>query len=391
MINSISLQNFKLFRERKGFGGLKSINILTGVNGRGKSTLIQSLLLPKQTLEENEYARAINLNGNYIKLGNAIDVKNEKSNRSTPIEFGYEIDGTELSLCMSVSDDSSQVLDIDNVIIEGKSYNCQDKSFQLFNLIPKTDETAKYEKLSACLSSVRYVSADRIGPKLHYPPSKDKEHIDPLGEYCACVLHSHKDNETNEDFIDGIKDIFPGEKELNDCSFNGMVEFWMGKMFGPTKIRSEYVSSANVYVLGYVTSERTAESNPTNVGYGYSYVLPVIVAGLLSKKGDVFIVENPEAHLHPQAQSVLGKFLAWITEYSGVQVFVETHSEHIVNSFRVLVKQEVIDSENLNIIFFDQEYKDWAVNIPVGKNGEIQKWPVRFFDQEEKDLDILTF
>jgi predicted ATPase len=389
MISSISLQNFKLFREKKVFDGLTLINILTGVNGRGKSTLLQSLLLPKQTLDENEWSRSISLNGGFVKLGNGIDVKNEKSSRSSKIEFGYCINGQQLLLSMSVAEDNSQKLDVDSVSIDDKIFDCHSKGAQLLNLVPQVDND-DYVNLSTQLSSVRYISAERIGPRLKYEPMIDKNKMDALGKNCAYVLYSHKDDPINSDSIDGIYNIFPGESELDDLSFNGLVEFWMGKMFGKTKLHTEYLSSANIYVLGYTTMGRKDESKPTNVGYGYSCVLPIIVAGLMSQKDDVFIVENPEAHLHPQAQSMLGKFLAWLAKYSGVQVFVETHSEHIVNSFRVLVAQDIVPNDNVNILFFDQSYEDWAHKITIEPKGEILSWPTRFFDQEEKDLDIIV-
>ena len=89
------------------------------------------------------------------------------------------------------------------------------------------------------------------------------------------------------------------------------------------------------------------------------------------------------------AQSVLGKFLAWVSKYLGVQVFLETHSEHIVNSFRVLTAQSVIKALDVNILFFDETLKDGVQKIQMDDNGHIELWPENFFDQEEKDLDIL--
>ena len=68
---------------------------------------------------------------------------------------------------------------------------------------------------------------------------------------------------------------------------------------------------------------------------------------------------------------------------------METHSEHIVNSFRVLTAQDVIKPEHFNVLFFDEHYEQYAVKIDIDKKGHIAEWPEYFFDQEERDLDII--
>ena len=97
---------------------------------------------------------------------------------------------------------------------------------------------------------------------------------------------------------------------------------------------------------------------PTNVGFGYSYALPILIAGLTAEKGTILIVENPEAHLHPSAQSMITKFLGLVAN-RGVQVFIETHSEHILNALRVMVVQESMKASDINVKYFDRELKDY--------------------------------
>lgn len=390
MIQSISLQNFKIYRDKKAFDGLKRINILTGINGRGKSTFLQSLLLPKQTVMDNEWTKSLILNGNYVHLGNANDVKNERASRSANILLEYKTLDHKVTLNLFVPEDASsaQVLDLDDVLIDDKKYDANDSEFHW--LLPNVEDCKK-DAIMGLFNSVQYVAAERKGPKLNYSTSKEKNHLDAAGEYSACVLYAHQNDAIDKVLVNSIGDYLPGisKEDLEDQTFNGIIELWMGRMFGQTRIRAEYIQSANVYVLNYTTEGNTKENKPTNIGFGYSYVLPILIAALLAQEDEILIVENPEAHLHPHAQSILGKFLAWISAKKKVQLFVETHSEHIVNSFRVLIAQKCLSHEELNVMFFDNSFDDYSRVIPVDENGKISYWPPRFFDQEEMDLDII--
>lgn len=88
MLTTIELENFKCFKQRTAFP-LGKLNLLTGINGRGKSTLLQSLLLMRQSIEHNDSAYQIVLNGSCVNLGNFIDVKNSSFSRNESIKFRY--------------------------------------------------------------------------------------------------------------------------------------------------------------------------------------------------------------------------------------------------------------------------------------------------------------
>jgi predicted ATPase len=106
----------------------------------------------------------------------------------------------------------------------------------------------------------------------------------------------------------------------------------------------------------------------------------------MSKAGDVLICENPESHLHPEAQSRLGMFLARVAD-AGIQVILETHSDHILNGIRVAVKKGIINNIDVAINSFD---RDHVVSHPkIDKNGRIDLWPEGFFDQIDMDLGEL--
>ena len=122
-----------------------------------------------------------------------------------------------------------------------------------------------------------------------------------------------------------------------------------------------------------------------NMGFGYSYILSIIITILLAKKGSIIFIENPEAHLHPKAQANL---MEMICEYAtkGIQFMIETHSEHIVNSARLfsLQSDKPIINDNISIHFFDEHFNVYEIKIE--KNGLIKNWPAGFFDLEKQQL-----
>lgn len=128
---------------------------------------------------------------------------------------------------------------------------------------------------------------------------------------------------------------------------------------------------------------------PAHSGFGLTYSLPILVAGLLVKPGSILIVENPEAHLHPQGQSQIAQFLARVAA-SGVYVVVETHSDHIINGTRLSCadREHPLQSDDVIIHYFDRDNEGApsVEAIRVNSRGNLSKWPVGFFDQFERDL-----
>lgn len=145
---------------------------------------------------------------------------------------------------------------------------------------------------------------------------------------------------------------------------------------------------SNIIELLLNTSNSKDGFKGVNVGFGYHCILPIIISGLIAKEGEMLIVENPEANLHPRAQSRLAQFLAKVSN-CGVQVFIETHSDHILNALRIAVLDEIITSDDLSILYFQRHSEQPVVRIPIQPNGGIEEWPEGFFDQIDKDFSRL--
>ena len=162
-----------------------------------------------------------------------------------------------------------------------------------------------------------------------------------------------------------------------------MNEFFPGCFFDV-----QPVLQANGVTLGLKTSRATDFHRSVHVGFGLTQVFPIIVAALSRTEGDLLLIENPEVHLHPAGQAMMGCFLAEVAA-AGVQVLIETHSDHILNGIRRAVKAGLLAPEDLAIHFFrDRDSEGEQVISPtIDRAGNIDVWPKGFFDQFDKDMN----
>jgi len=354
MLTQIKLTHFKCFKEETSFP-LSQLNLLTGINGRGKSTLLQSLLLMRQSVEHNKKRTQIFLNGHCVNLGNFNDVRNSSTSRKESIIFEYDF--------------SQEKLNTKYYLVE----NIED------NMSANIDKTKSIQNNSFDFSKIHYISADRFGPQEFYLKSNSTtfHNVGTKGELTANILNKKKDDLVNDK-------LCLGEDAKTLIT---QTEAWLSQIFDGAKVEIPH-SETNILELFLNTNASRDRFKAVNVGFGYSYILPIIVSGLIAKAGEILIVENPEAHLHPKAQSRLTQFLAKVSR-CGVQVFIESHSEHILNALRIAVLDKIVTPADLSVLYFQLGEKQPVVQIPVQPNGGIEEWPEGFFDQTDKDFDRL--
>jgi predicted ATPase len=121
------------------------------------------------------------------------------------------------------------------------------------------------------------------------------------------------------------------------------------------------------------------------MGFGVSTALPILVAGLVAERNGLLVIENPEIHLHPAGQSAIGEFLAKVAA-DGVQVLVETHSDHVINGMRRAVAESELPARDAVLHYFD----DAVTEIAVDERGKLSTWPAGFFDQIDRDLGAIA-
>jgi predicted ATPase len=103
------------------------------------------------------------------------------------------------------------------------------------------------------------------------------------------------------------------------------------------------------------------------------------------------LIENPEAHLHPRGQARIAELLA-LAASCGIQVLIETHSDHVLNGIRLAVHDGKLSPEDVQLHFFQRRQSDGqslVVSPHIDKNGRIDQWPEGFFDEWDKSLEAL--
>lgn len=128
------------------------------------------------------------------------------------------------------------------------------------------------------------------------------------------------------------------------------------------------------------TSPKSVESNLSDVGFGVSQFLPIIVADLQLQKNSTLIISQPEIHLHPSIQSSLGDYFIENMLKNKKRYIIETHSEYLINKFRLLIANGKLKEDDIKIYFLDNKEKCKIENIRFLKDGTIKGAPKEFFD-----------
>jgi predicted ATPase len=129
------------------------------------------------------------------------------------------------------------------------------------------------------------------------------------------------------------------------------------------------------------------EVNLVDVGYGVSQILPILVDCLIDDQPRVFLMQQPEVHLHPRAQAELGTFFASLAAKKRHRFVIETHSDHLLDRIRLEVKNGTLDADALSLLFFERDGSQVRIReIQVDARGNISQQPDsyrRFFLEEE--------
>ncbi|CDR30516.1 Uncharacterized conserved protein [Acholeplasma oculi] len=176
-----------------------------------------------------------------------------------------------------------------------------------------------------------------------------------------------------------------GDIEISKGKLLTAINYWLCERFNLAKeVNVTKYAGKSIYEIE-LTNLNKNKIPINNVGFGISQLLPILVLGLYSESGKFIIIEQPEIHLHPSAQSVLFDFIMAISRDKNI--IVETHSDHFISRLRRRVIESKTDmSERIKLLFTDNGY---FKTVKVDSLGYIDEWPNGFFDQEEKELSLM--
>lgn len=214
--------------------------------------------------------------------------------------------------------------------------------------------------------------AERIGPRKVYESiNTNYDFIDMQGRLAPFFYHQKQNDNISELAIDNME----------DTTLRSQVAYWLNHILGTT-VKTENIQD-NI-IVAYQAPHDVEAYSPLNTGFGTSMVFPILVTCLTAKIGDTVIIENPEVHLHPKAQSKLADFFAFIAQ-KGVQVILETHCEHLIYKLCYNVNQGIIDYDKVIFQYkeinkpFEAIYTDKKGRFVDEKNNQ-RKFPTGFFD-----------
>jgi len=365
MIYALRIRNFKCFEnQRFAFGPL---TLLSGLNGAGKSSVLQSLLLLRQSYQRGLLQSAgLALSGDLAQLGTAGDVFYEGATSS---QFGFDLDfGDELA--------GSWIFDYD-------------KEADVARSVSTSVSDAVY-RTNLFGDDFQYLSAERIGPRPSFPKSdywvREHRQLGVSGEYTSHFLSLFGERKVAQEVL-----AHPQERTL---TLKAQVDAWMGEVSPgiQVEVRSypdiDFISLQYAFVVGKQVSN---SYRSPNVGFGITFTLPVVVALLSASPGALVLLENPEAHLHPQGQVKMGELMARAAS-CGIQVVVESHSDHILNGVRIAVRQGILAPGQVQLHFLDRkpdQLSSHVVSPQIDRDGRIDRWPEGFFDEWDKSLEKL--
>lgn len=367
MIRQIEIHNFKIHRDSTI--PLAPLTMFTGINGMGKSSVTQALLLLRDNVIDGNYPKVLKIKGRSCDVGDKF---------ANMVNWFVEDRQDKLSI----------ILRTDNARFAFE-FQYQQSDATEIPLYPGTEVygASDLTQLSLFSDSFQYLSAYRFGPRSVY--NKDTSALrhrqvsqeNGYGEYAVAILEAY-----GNDTI-AIDTMAVGE----DHSLAGQAALWLNRI--SPNVRLAIDAAGNQCTLSYSYPARSGRMkvSPLNTGFGISYVLSVVVALLVSEPGGIVVIENPEAHIHPSAQSALMELVAMAVR-GGVQVIIETHSDHIVFGSLVNMKRGILGSDDVRILHFDADPSDGRPGITpvkIGPDCRIKKAPPHFVEQMNLDLDVL--
>lgn len=394
MLESIFLRGFRACGDHTSLG-LSKLNVLSGPNNTGKSSVIGALLAFAQSEQANA-GELLLLDGSWVELGTYPEVL---APGSTSFSFGVagRRDGRALDVEWSFSEPAERdrpmarvqrvtaLVDEEELTLELNGGQVQ-LSRQAGGLEPAAlPHPGAFRSTGGALTPLLPFDAARVlavGP-WRQPPERLSRYrqgtagpaVGRYGEHTAQLYFEKRALETDV-LAPGATTALRLEEALDG--------WWRYILGAEVAVRVEEVRRTGFQAR--IDTEGADQLSFAQVGFGLSQLWPILVAGLVSAPGDLVIIETPEAHLHPAAQHRVARLFVELAR-RGRQVIVESHSEHVLASVSLALKEALLLPEDVAVHYFTQEKGQTQVQrIPMDASGRRLKAPPGFFDQAAIDL-----
>lgn len=330
LINALSLKNFKCFEELDVT--FAPITLLTGANSSGKSSLINAILAVLQT---EQFPFYLSPNGKYVNMGSFEEILYRNSTDKC-FDIFIKFDDNDNAFDTSWYQNSTT----------GLPKNMHD--------IDSSYEPENFDRY------FNYIGSFRQPPeRTYYQKAKAQRKIETDGgSYLDQIIEWEE----------------TGPDKLTELS-NIMQQI---KLF--TEIRSNKLKGGR-FELNVKITLKSDFTPLTDVGFGISQFLPIIVADLQLPDQSCLAISQPEIHLHPPVQAQFGNYLANQVNRTEKQYIVETHSEYLLNRIRLLLVTGELKPADVRILYFENDgIKSTVHDIEFATDGQIKGAPQGFFD-----------
>jgi predicted ATPase len=432
MINTIELKNFKAFKD-SGSVALKKINLFVGPNSSGKSSFIESLVMLKRCVEcidhktvfglardtdsyenivfDNDIRNKIAYRITFNKRKNATDLleEDELSHLSEiyfnidPQRGDFSVDEIEFSIVVSgetplIDDffieygnkkschiylkDGRYCAELEDTVIDDEGLIMPYKFY--FKINEKSFKDFPEEKLKAAIIiklllvdlerkaeefSNRLIYIESLRSKIERAQSiKDINLEGSVGSRGENLVKT----------LIGIDRLGDGEVKN---SIKEKINHWLKEFDLGDKIDIEKVNG-ETYSVFIRNKNLGIYNNLLEVGFGTRQLLPIIIESVNSPRHSTIIVEEPETHIHPKAQSKLADLFVESALEGERSFIIETHSIFLVTEIQILVAEGKIKADDVGVYYFYQDSKgSRAIQMKLRENGQFEEeWPSGFFD-----------
>ena len=372
MITRITAHNFKCFRDLDV--GIRPLTLMCGLNGAGKSSAIQIITCLTECVKNSKDGKSF------------VDLATPALNLGTLSEIFYRFDNAEDDrICMTVDVETRDKAGELKRISAGIDYNYTADRGNQDQLRLKNQDSSSSVGLDSIVN-VKRLSSVRVSPKSVHDYSDvavRNYDIGLNGEYAIAYLLEHGEEAVADELC-----LQGDSGEVVPSRLSEQVDSWIKIISPDVAVKVHRGSEIGKVQLAfeYRQNGRRFSFRPENVGAGLSIVLPVLVMALTAKRGNCLIIENPESDLHPRGQVEIAMLLSRLIKL-GVQVIMETHSDHIINGIRLAVKTGLINSDQAEILFFERSVSAKASPIEIDEHGNLSQYPPGFLDTWGDSID----